>query len=268
MLEKKNVLITGASSGLGRALAKKFAKNGANLVLCARRSERLYDLQDELIKANPHIKIHIVIADVSDKNSSKNLVEQCMSQFSQLDVFVANAGQGMWSRFRDISDPDKINELMQVNFMGVVYGLFYSLPYLRKSSGSFIAISSIQGLIPVAYHAGYVASKYAINGLIDTLRLEEPKIHFLLALPSWIANTELREHALVGVGRSAVQVKKQHKKNVISALDCAEKIIRALTNRKKEVFIPKIYRYVPILRDVFGSTFDQLVMNKIQGQIK
>lgn len=268
MTKFNNVLITGASAGLGEALAKKFAELGANLTLSARREDRLRDLRNTLIKINPKIDIHLVPADVSKKESCQELVNESVKHFGELNVFVANAGQGMWSRFRDLSDPDQIDDVMQTNYMGVVYGLFYALPYLRQSRGSFVAISSIQGIIPVAFHTGYVASKYAVNGLIETIRLEESDVHFLLALPSWISGTELRANALTGDADEAVHVKLTHNKSAVSARDCAGYIVDALIKKKPELFIPHKYRFLSLIRNMCKAKFDQVVLSKTKGQLK
>jgi short-subunit dehydrogenase len=191
-----------------------------------------------------------------------------MKRFSRIDTFVANAGVGMWSRFRDLEDPNLLQGVMQVNYMGVVYSLFYSLPHLRESRGSFIAVSSIQGTIPIVLHTGYVASKYAVNGLIESIRLEEPDVHFLLALPSWISGTELRSHALSGSKKDAVTVKNHHGKSAVPADECARHIIDALFAKKHSIFIPKKYALLPCLRQLLGTTFDKIVANKVKGQLK
>lgn len=265
---KKHALITGASSGLGQALAKELASRGYNLTLSARRLDRLEDLRDLLFKEHPGIDILVVPADMAEKSAVNDVVDQSIKHFSHLDVFVANAGQGMWCRFRDLSDPDQVNQLMQINYMGVVYGLFFALPHLRKAGGSFVAISSIQGTIPVAFHTGYVASKYAVNGLIETMRLEEPEVNFLLALPAWISGTELRASALSGQSDNAIQVNKKHGKSAVPAPTCATQIIDALERKSNEVFIPKKYKYVPWLRQLCKKTFDRVVMNKVKSQLK
>jgi short-subunit dehydrogenase len=263
-----NVLITGASAGLGEAMAMRFARMGANLTLNARRLEKLTELKDRLHKVNKKIEIVIAPGDVSHKGAVDEITKQSVNHFGGIDVVIANAGQGMWCRFKDLKDPDQLLELMQLNYMGVVYCLFYGLPHLRKSHGSFVAVSSIQGVIPVAFHTGYVASKYAVNGLIETIRLEEPDVHFLLALPSWISGTELRSHALSGTGTGAVKVKTSHGKHATSSEDCASMIIDALLAKKRDVFVPHQYRFVPILRDMAKNTFDRFVMRKTEGQLK
>ena len=267
-MRNKVVLITGASSGLGCALAMDLARRGANLVLSARRKDRLHSLREELLKRYPDIDVLAVSADMAHKRSSQLMVEEGLARFSRIDHFIANAGLGMWSRFRDLRDPDELLELMNLNYMGVVYGLFYALPHLRSSRGSFVAISSIQGVIPVAFHTGYVASKYAVNGLIETIRLEEPDVHFLLALPSWISGTELRSHAVTGSKEGAINVKKSHGKGATSSIRCAQEIIEAIIRRDDEIFIPKRYRFAPLLRNLMKRTFDRVVMGKIKGQIE
>ena len=264
----RHAIITGASSGLGAALAKRLSLQGFNLSLSARREDKLKIVRDEIKKAHPNLDVLILPADAANKQATAAMIEKSVQHFGRIDIFVANAGVGMWTRFRDLSDPDELLSLMQVNYMGVVYGLFYALPYLRKTRGSFVAISSIQGMIPVAYHTGYVASKYAVNGFIDTVRLEESQVHFLLALPSWIAGTELRSHALTGIGKDAIHVETKHGKSAVSAEDCAQQIVYALHARESEVFIPRTYGCVPLLRQLAKKTFDKVVMKKVDSQLR
>lgn len=267
ILTKPHALITGASAGLGAALAKRFASQGYNLTLSARRRDRLEELRNELAKRFPESVFFIKTADVTKKEDMRELIDESVKKFSNIDVLIANAGLGMWTRFRDLKDPDDVQNLMQLNYMGVVYALHYALPYLTSSKGSFVAISSIQGVVPVAYHTGYVASKHAVNGFIETIRLEEPAIHFLLVMPGWISGTELRKQALSGVGEGAIKVKTSHNRHAISAEDCAEKISEALRDKKRSLFIPSLYHYAPMLRFIAPISFDNFVMKKIAGQL-
>ncbi|HXW60105.1 MAG TPA: SDR family NAD(P)-dependent oxidoreductase [Myxococcota bacterium] len=268
MLEGKNFLITGASSGLGAALAIEIAKKKGYLTLCARRVELLKKLERSIVDRYPDAQVVICECDVTDKNALHQAVELSVARFGGLDVFIANAGQSMWSRFSDIEDPDRLKELMDLNYMGVVYSAFYALPYLRVSEGSFIAVSSVQGVIPVPYHSGYVAAKYAVNGFIETLSLEEPKVHFLLALPAWISGTELRSHALMGTKASSIAVKHHHGRSAISAEQCAAEIIAALEQKKTQIFMPSFLGPVPLLRQLFRKTVDNIIQKKVSGQLK
>ncbi len=267
-MKGKNYLITGASAGLGKAFAFELASRGANLTLAARRHERLVEIKEDILKLSPKSDILVVKTDVCDKESTKHLISQSMAHFGRLDAVIANAGQSMWSRFRDIADPDELQSLMQLNYMGLVYSAFYALPHLRKSRGSFVAISSLQGAIPVPYHAGYVAAKYAVNGLIETIRQEEPDIHFLLASPSWIAGTELRSHAVSGASADAIKVNTKHGKQVITAEECARLIIEALMAKKTSIYIPKKYGIVPLLRYLLPATVDRIIKAKVDKQLK
>lgn len=267
MTDRPCAIITGASSGLGEALAMELASRGYNLTLSARRRDKLHVVRDKIVQANPQADVLCVVADVSDKASMKALVAESVAHFSKVNVMIANAGQGMWCRFRDLDDPDQLKDLQQINYMGVVYSMFFALPHLQATRGSFVAISSIQGVIPVTLHTGYVASKYAVNGFIETMRIEEPDIHFLLALPGWIAGTELRAHALTSSGPAAVHVKKTHGKSAISTERCAREICEALFARKVEIFTPNYLKYAPTLRRLNRKAFDCMVTRKTEGQL-
>lgn len=266
-MKGKHYIITGASSGLGEALALELSALGANLTIAARRLDRLEALRQKIYATNPKLSVLAVSCDVSKKADNEALVKKAAAHFGAIDGYIANAGKSMWTRFSDVKDPDELKDLMDLNYMGVVYGAFYALPLLRKKKGSFVAISSLQGSIPVPYHTGYVASKYAVNGFIDSLRFEEPELHLMLALPSWIAGTELREHAVVSEKKGAVKVQKSHNKTVISAKDCAHKIIDALKKRKTEIYIPEKYAYVPALRTLLKRTVDHIIKRKVESQL-
>lgn len=264
----KHYLITGASAGLGKALAFELASLGAHLSIAARRHDRLVNIKHELSKKYPEVRVLTLKADVSDKESSKKMFEESIDYFGSLDGVIANAGQSMWSRFRDLGDPDELKDLMQLNYMGVVYSAFYALPHLEKSKGSFVAISSLQGTIPVPYHSGYVASKYAVNGLIETIRQEEPHIHFMLANPSWIAGTELRSHAVSGTGKDAIKVNTKHGKKVMSADECAKLIIEAMIAKKLSIYLPKKYAVVPFIRHILPAMVDKVIKDKVDKQLR
>lgn len=268
MIKNQRILVTGASAGLGRALALQLGHNPNQFVLCARREPELLELKNALLKLNPENQVEISVGDISESSANQQAISLAKSAFNGLDIFIANAGQSMWSRFADIDDVSQIKKLMDLNFMGVVYGLHHALPQLKKSAGSFIAISSIQGAIPVPYHSAYVASKYAVNGFIETVRMEEPGVHFLEAMPGWIAGTELRSKALVAHKSSAIKVKTSHSKDIISADEVARLIMDAITLKKTTIYIPKGMKYLALARMVFPKTIDSIVKNKTDKQLK
>lgn len=268
MLKDKNIIITGASSGLGKALAFYSASLGANLVICARNKENIIDVEQSIKKLYPTQKIKALVIDVCIKEDNEKLVNEAISFLGSIDIFIANAAKSMWSRFSDVEEVNDMKELMVLNYMSVVYASYYTLPYLKKSQGSFVVISSIQGVLPVPYHTGYVASKHAVNSFIETLKLEEPNIHFLLAMPSWIAGTDLRKNALVSHTKNSIKVQTTHNKNIITKEECAQKIIESLINKEEYLYIPKKYKFIQCARIFFKKLTDKIVLNKVNKQIK
>lgn len=262
MFENKTFLITGASSGLGKELAILALSLGANVSLCARREHELLWFYEKYGKK----KVLIEPLDVTDKVLVENWVLKTAENFKNIDFVIANAGQSMWSRFKDLNDPDDMKKLMDINYLGVVNTLFYTLPYLRKNKGTFVSISSIQGVIPVVLHSGYVAAKHAVNALISTVRQEEKKVHFLLVMPGWIGNTDLRKNAIMADKDDAIRVKAEHGKNVINKTKLAKTIFESIKRSDDELFVPKKFKWLPLLRYFFPHTLDKIVEKKVFSQ--
>lgn len=268
LFANKNIIITGASSGLGKQMAIYAAKNNANLVISSKDNEKLKETKNEIEKTYPNIKIKEIPLDISIKENNKFLVQEANEFLGSIDIFIANAGRSMWCKFSDLGDPDEILDLMKLNFMSVVYAVHFALPFLRKNKGSFLAISSIQGTFPTPYHSGYVASKYSVNGFIDALRMEEPDVHFMLALPAWISGTNIRQNALKSAQNQGVKVNTKHGKNAISAIDCAKIILDALHDKKEQLFIPSKLAIVPLLRIFMRKIVDRMIVKKVNTQLQ
>lgn len=268
MISGKRIVITGASSGLGLELARTLGTFANNFVLVARREDALLTLKQELLSINPSNRVEILAADITQDATNREIMDVSTKVFDGLDIFVANAGQSMWCRFRDAKDPKGMTDLMELNFNGLLYGLHYALPNLIKSRGSFVAISSIQGTIPMPYHSAYVASKYAVNGLIETVRLEEPTVHFLLALPAWIKGTELRSKALKASSENGVQVSIKHRNKAMEVRDVARKICEAIEHRTPRLFLPRKFGMIPIVRSMFPDFVDGIIQKKVNKELK
>jgi len=164
------VIITGASSGIGRALALELAMQKTQLVLAARDRARL----DEVAAA---CKAHgaetlVVPTDVTVEYQCRQLVEQTVARFGRLDILVNNAGRAMWARFDQLDDLTTIEDVMRLNFMGGVYCTRHALPHLKSTRGMIVALASISGLIGVPMLTGYSASKHAMIGFYESLRME------------------------------------------------------------------------------------------------
>lgn len=231
-MKNKVVVITGASSGIGRALAKELASRGAKLSLAARRTDLLEELRAEL----PGTEILIQTTDVSQEDDCRQLIEQTIKRFGQIDVLINNAGISMRALFEDV-DLKVIRQLMEVNFYGTVYCSKYALPHLLKTKGSLVGVISIAGYVGLPGRTGYSASKFAIRGFLDTLRIENLQrgLHVLVAAPGFTAS-EVRRVALTNDGSQQGETPRDESK-MMSSEECARHIAGAIKKRKRELIL-------------------------------
>ena len=256
-MKNKVVVITGASSGIGRALAKEFASMGAKLSLAARRTELLEELRAEL----PGTDLLIQTTDVSQENDCRTLIEQTIKRFGRIDVLINNAGISMRAVFEDV-DLKVIRQLMDVNFYGTVYCSKYALPYLLKTKGSLVGVISIAGYVGLPGRTGYSASKFAIRGFLDTLRIENLKkgLHVLVAAPGFTAS-EVRSVALTSDGSQQGETPRDESK-MMSSEECARHIAWAIKKRKRELILTfKEGKLTVLLGKFFPALLDRLTYN-------
>jgi short-subunit dehydrogenase len=195
--QDKVVIVTGASSGIGLATATLLAKYKAKVVLAARSEDKLNDLCREL---STYTEVLSIKTDVSVEEDCRNLIEQTVNRFGRIDVLINNAGISMRAMFRDL-DLGVIKRLMDVNFWGTVYCTKYALPYLLESKGSVVGVISTAGYKGLPGRTGYSASKFAINGFLDTLRSEHlyDGLHVMIYAPGFTASN-IRKTALMADG--------------------------------------------------------------------
>jgi short-subunit dehydrogenase len=256
-VRNKVVVITGASSGIGRALAKEFASKGARLSLGARRTELLEKLQEELTGT----EILIQKTDVSIEYDCCRLIEETIKRFGQIDILVNNAGISMRALFEDV-DLKVIRQLMDVNFYGTVYCTKYALPYLLKTKGSLVGVISIAGYVGLPGRSGYSASKFAIRGFLDSLRIENLKkgLHVLVAAPGFTAS-EVRKAALTTDGSQQGETPRDESK-MMSSEECAHHIVNAVRKRKRELILTFTEGKLTVfLGKLFPSLLDKLTYN-------
>jgi short-subunit dehydrogenase len=191
----KTFVITGASAGIGQALAIQLAQQGANLVLAARNQAALETTAEACMKAGG--KAIAVPTDVSNSEACHNLIESAVKTFGAIAGLINNAGISMWARFDQVTDLSIFEQIMQVNYLGAVYCTHYALPYLKESQGLLVAISSLCGKTGIPTRSGYVASKHAMQGFFDTLRIElrGTGVDVLVVSPGFVA-TDIRQHVL------------------------------------------------------------------------
>jgi len=261
-LKNKVVIITGASSGIGRALAKEFAAKGSRLSLGARRTELLEQLQQEL----PETEILITKTNVSDENDCRALIEETIKRFGQIDVLINNAGISMRAIFEEV-DTKVIRQLMDVNFFGTVYCSKFALPYLLKTKGSLVGVISIAGYVGLPGRTGYSASKFAIRGFLDTVRIENLKkgLHVLVAAPGFTAS-EVRKVALTNDGTQQGETPRDESK-MMSAEECAKYIVRAIEKRKRELILTFTEGKLTVfLGKFFPSLLDKLTYSHMSKE--
>ena len=249
----KVIIITGASSGIGLATARLFAGMGAKLSLAARSIDRLESLASEL--TDDRSRILCVRTDVSVEEDCRRLIEETVRRFGKIDILINNAGISMRAPFLDVN-LEVIKKLMNVNFWGTVYCSKYALPEILKSKGSIAGIISTAGYVAIPGRTGYVTSKYAIRGFLETLRIEHLNdgINILVFAPGYTASN-VRNAALLADGSPQGYSPKDEGK-LMSAEKVAEKLAYGLYRRKKEMILTALgywdiwlYRRFPRLMD-------------------
>jgi len=230
-MKNKVVIITGASSGIGAELVRQLGRMGAKLVLAARDEQRMYAL------AQTYPGTLVVPTDVTDPVACKRLVDRTIEHFGRIDALVNNAGISMWAKFEDITDLTLFERIMRVNYLGSVYCTHYALPHLKTSKGLIVAVSSVTGKTGVPTRTAYAASKHAMQGFFDSLRIElmETGVDVCVVSPGFV-QTEVRERALGGDGQP---LEKSHltEQEVMPVEDCVKIIVRAMQRRKRDVVI-------------------------------
>ena len=166
------VIITGASSGIGRACAIEFSQRCAKIVLASRNEIRLNEVREEII--NNGGEAFVVPTDVRKISDCENLIKSTLDHFGKIDILINNAGISMRASFEEL-ELSVMKEVMDTNFFGPVYCTKFALPHLLKQKGLIIGMSSITGLTPFPGRTAYVASKHALDGFLNTIRIENMK---------------------------------------------------------------------------------------------
>lgn len=258
-MDNKVVIITGASSGIGKALAFEFASRGSKIVLAARNTEKLNEVENELRAKGTEVLS--VTTDVSIEEDCKNLMEKSIEKFGGIDILINNAGISMRALFADL-ELSVLKKLMDVNFWGTVYCTKYAMPFITKSKGSVVGVISIAGYIGLPARTGYSASKYAIRGFLDTLRVENLKtgVHVLVAAPGF-TSSNVRNVALTADGSSQGETPREEDK-MMSAEECARLITNAVVKRKRELIMTFVEgKFTVWLKKWFPSLLDKLAYN-------
>lgn len=227
------VVITGASKGIGAELARQLAAKGAKLALAARNEAELRAVAEQC-RALGAAAI-TVATDVAIEEDCKRLVDETRLAFGRIDTLVNNAGATMWARFEDIADMSILARIMQVNYMGAVYCTHHALPHLKASRGRIVGISSLAGRTGVPTRTGYAASKHAMTGFFDSLRIElaDSGVSVTMIYPGFVA-TGIRENA-TGPDGKPIEVSPVKEGEVMGVEECCRLVVAAVETRRREV---------------------------------
>lgn len=262
-MKDKVVLITGGTSGIGKALAFAFGRAGASVVITGRNEENL-QATGEALNAQ-HIENLALVADVSREADCARMVSQTISRFGQLDILINNAGISMRALFQDV-DLAVIRQVMDINFYGTVYATKYALPHILQTKGSVLGISSIAGYRGLPGRTGYSASKFAMHGFLETLRTEvlEKGVHVMIACPGFTASN-IRNTALTAQGQVQGQSPLDEGK-IMSAEEVADRILKATRQRKRDLVMTAQGKLTVFLNKWLPGLTDRLVLKHFKKE--
>ncbi len=232
----KVIIVTGASSGIGLASSRKFASMGAKLVLASRNLDKLEEIAEELSAVTHQQSVICVKTDVTKEEDCKNLIERTVEHFGKIDVLINNAGISMRAVFNEL-DLDVIKRLMDTNFWGTVYCTKYALPYLLETKGSVVGVISTAGYVGLPARTGYSASKFAVRGFLETLRIEHlyDGLHVMIFAPGF-TTSNIRNVALTADGSPQGETPRKEER-MMSAERVARIMARGIYRRKTHMVL-------------------------------
>lgn len=251
-LQNKVVVITGASSGIGKALGLQALSQGARVAVCARNKQKLVE---QFGADNDNLLCYA--ADVSIEAQCENFVEAVLKKWGAIDVLINNAGISMRALFED-ADVKVIKDVMDINFWGMVYTTKYALPAIRKQKGVIAGISSIAGYRGLPCRTGYAASKFAMQGFLESLRTEllHTGVHVMWVCPGFIASN-IRNVALGATGAAQGETPLDESK-LMSAEECALRICTGIQQRRRTIIMTAQGKLTVWLNKLFPSLADKL----------
>lgn len=261
-MKDKVVIITGATSGIGKALAFEFGRKGSSVVITGRRGELLASIEQELKKQG--VAVLAIPGDVSKDEDTVAIIEKTIQQFGQIDVLINNAGISMRALFEDVQ-LDVFRKVMDINFFGTIHCTKHALPYILQSKGSIVGISSINGKRATPARTAYSASKYAMEGFLEALRMEVMKrgVHVLSVCPGF-TTSNIRNVALTADGHPQGESPRDESK-MMSAEETAEHIYQAVVKRKRDLVLTTQGKLAVWLTKLFPVLMDKItyyVMSK------
>jgi short-subunit dehydrogenase len=258
------VIVTGASEGIGRALSLELAERGVRLVLAARNQGRLDELA-ELCEARGASCL-AVATDVGSEPDCRALVDRTIERWGRIDVLVNNAGLTGWARVDELADSRVFEELLRVNYLGAAWLTRHALPSLLRSQGRIVAIASVAGLTGVPERAAYAASKHAMIGFFESLRIElaDRGVTVTIIAPDFV-RSEIHRRALGADGQPLGSSPMQERR-IMTAEDCARRIVTAIDRRERLVVTSMRGRFGRWFKLIHPALVDRIAASAIRNR--
>ncbi|WP_200974271.1 SDR family oxidoreductase [Echinicola sp. 20G] len=254
----KVVIVTGATSGIGEACAMVFGKEGAKVAITGRNQVKLDNSLVTLQREG--VECLGILADAGSEDDNRMMAEKVESHFGKIDILVNNAGISMRALFEEL-DTEIFHKVMDTNFWGTVYATKYCLPQIIKNKGSIIGVSSINGYRGTPARTAYTASKYAMNGFLESLRTEVMKreVHVLVACPGFTASN-IRNNALTADGSSQGE-SPRNESDMMTAEEVAQHILKATLKRRRDLVLTREGKLAVFLNKWIPGIMDGIVYN-------
>lgn len=225
------IILTGASEGIGRALALALAPQRPRLALSARNAERLETLAREC--SDLGAETMVIATDVTSETQCQALIDRVVETWGRIDTLVANAGRTMWATLEELEDATVLEDIMAVNYFGAAYCTRAALPWLKKSRGRIVAVASVAGLTGVPARSGYCATKHAMVGFFDSLRIElaDSGVTVTVIAPDFVVS-EIHRRALGAEGKPLGETPMKEDK-IMTAEECAQLVVKAMAKRQR-----------------------------------
>lgn len=252
--KNKVVVITGGSEGIGKALVHAFLEDGAKVATCGRNFDKLYQLQTQY----PNKPLLTHAADVSKENECNQFIQKVIKVYGTIDILINNAGISMRALFEE-TELETLRKLMDINFWGAVYCTKFALPFIIENKGSVAGISSIAGFRGLPGRSGYSASKFALNGWLESLRTElaDSGVHVLTACPGFTASN-IRKVALNKDAQPEAESLMKEEK-MMSSTECAAYIFKAIEGRRRTLILTNQGKEAVWLNRLLPSLADKLI---------
>ena len=256
----KVVIITGASSGIGKALALHLSSKGARVILAARGIDRLEAVASIISEHGGDAMV--IPTDVTCHPDCYNLIDKTLETYGTIDILINNAGISMRANFLDVN-VEVLERLMNTNFWGAVYCTKYALPHLIESRGSLVAISSVCGITALPGRTGYAASKHALDGFMDTIRVEQinSELHVLTVHPGFTCSN-IRNTALNQYGEEQKETPRDEDK-MMTAETVANEVSHAIRTQKRDIVLTTEGKLITWLYKRAPGLADKLIYNEM-----